>query len=84
MTDITVNNANGYSGTLHGKEMTIYHYGKEVLHTFDATPTNEEELNECLRTMPQLMRMFDEQDIDEALIDSIELEDIEDSRRGFE
>jgi hypothetical protein len=31
-----------------------------------------------------VMIIFDEQDIDEALIDSIELEDIEDSRRGFE
>ena len=53
MNDITVNNANGYSGTLHGKELTVSYHGKVVVHTYHAAPTNEEELNECLRQMPE-------------------------------
>lgn len=37
---ITVNNSNGYSGTLHGREMTIYYHDEEVLHTY-AAPEDE-------------------------------------------
>lgn len=54
--EITANNANGYSGTLHGKELTISYHGKVVLHTYRAAPTNEEELNECLRQMPEFLK----------------------------
>lgn len=54
--EITVNNANGYSGTLRGKELTISYRGKVVLHTYHAAPTNEEELNECLRQVPEFLK----------------------------
>ena len=59
--EITVNNANGYSGTLHGREMTIYYRDEEVLHTYAAAATNEAELDEVLETMPQFMDMLNEQ-----------------------
>lgn len=65
MGDITVNNANGYSGTLHGKELTVSYHGKVVVHTYRAAPTNEEELNECLRQMPEFLRREYGEDDDE-------------------
>ena len=59
--EITANNANGYSGTLHGREMTIYYHDEEVLHTYASAATNKAELDEALEAMPEFMKLIKEQ-----------------------
>lgn len=67
---IKVTHENGYSGVLYGESsMSIYHDGKEVLHTGSRNVNTEQELYEQLDTMPELMTAlaaidFDDEDGD--------------------
>lgn len=56
---IEVTHENGYSGKLYGKSsMSIFHDGKEVLHTGFRAINTETELYEQLSKMPQFMEML--------------------------
>lgn len=55
---IMVEHPNGYYGCLKGKNMSIFKGGREVLHTYSATPTNAEELWDVLEDMDEFMDLM--------------------------
>lgn len=52
----TYTHENGYSAVLYGKtSMSVYHNGKEVLHTGSRNANTEAEVKEMLTEMPEFL-----------------------------
>lgn len=56
---VTYKHPNGYSAVLYGdSSMSVYHEGKEVLHTGFRNINTEKEVLRMLKDMPKLIEML--------------------------